>query len=89
MCYRMWDEQAGKKDLTYGLDIVICQLANQGLHRVQSIIDALQQDALISHNHAVRKQLLRRLSRDPGELARVVEVRVHGDLLAHLLALLG
>jgi hypothetical protein len=70
------------------LNIIVRQLPNQGTHRLHIIIHAAKQDALIADHNPILKQLLRRLARDPRELARVVEMRVNSNLFTSLLATL-
>lgn len=71
------------------LDRHIRQLADQRLHRGQVVVHTPQQHALVAHHDAGGEELAARGAADPGDLAQVVEVRVHGDHLPALLAFVG
>lgn len=67
------------EDHAYRGDVIISQAPDQPAHSLHIIIHTPQQHRLISHRDPGLQQLLRRLRRDPRDLVRVVEVRMHRD----------
>jgi hypothetical protein len=76
------EKRRGRGGEDYWLNIIIRQLPNQRTHRLDSIIYTLQQNRLVAYNNSIREQFLGGLSRDPGELVRMVEVCVQRNLLS-------
>ena len=63
-------------------NIVICQLPDQRTHSLNSVIYTLQQNRLVANNNPIDVEFLASLSRNPGELVRVIEVCVQRNVLS-------
>jgi hypothetical protein len=68
----------------YRLDIHACKRPDQVREIFCFVVDAVEQDRLISHYHAVLEETIRSLACDPGNFTDVIEVRVEAHLFRHL-----
>jgi hypothetical protein len=73
---------------TYGLDVDLRKGLDEVRQRFVCVVDAFQQDRLVADYDPVFEQIVRRPSRNPGDLLGVVDVSVKTNLLSHLPALL-
>lgn len=66
-----------------GLDVEVCESAEESGHCGYIVVDGSEEYGLISDYDAAFEEIFGGTFGGPGYLARVVEVRMHGDLFAH------
>jgi hypothetical protein len=72
-----------KRSSTHGEYVHMQQTGEQGPQCLGVVVDASEQDRLVPHRHASLLKPVRRLPSDPGDLIRVVEMRVQRKSLAN------
>jgi hypothetical protein len=73
--------------MTYRLDIDLCKRLDEVRQRFDRVVHAIQKHRLIADYHAMLKQVICGLARNPRDLIGVIDMSVKTDLLALLPAL--